>query len=303
MTNAFSGADVAQLRILSSKFKSQSGKLREIAVSSSTALLVAEWTGNEIDAIRSNWSRKSLPTLNALADALQTMGVDLDRQAADQEGASGARVGSSTSFFDDILRGFATLVGIGIGTLFPHNFKPEGAPKPKNSAPAPQLASTPKTSPTPEASAAPAFDKDREQQEYDKGGFTSDFFKPGHPGAGECTSWVNFRRNELAQEGQLDGRPVPIAWKLPSRTNFYPGEVSNVPTQWAVGSYANEANNHTFVVESVAPDPPKSIFISEMNAGKGGHGNVSTDTWTWDESQGTWHSKRFNMNRKISFGA
>lgn len=90
VTSSFSGADVAQVRALAARMRLQSSKLREIVASSSTALLMAEWTGNDIDAIRDRWLRTSKPTLASLADRFHELGVSLDLQADQQEQASGA---------------------------------------------------------------------------------------------------------------------------------------------------------------------------------------------------------------------
>jgi len=96
----FSGADVAQLRQLAARMNAQSGKLDEIVNSSNVALMLAEWTGNDIDAIRNNWRRGSLPTLKNLATALHEASVALERNAKEQERVSG---GSAPGWADNII--------------------------------------------------------------------------------------------------------------------------------------------------------------------------------------------------------
>lgn len=86
---AFSGADVAQLRALASRFEVQANKLNEIATSSSTAIMVADWTGANIDRVRSEWNRASKPRVVALARECAEMATILKRNADEQERASG----------------------------------------------------------------------------------------------------------------------------------------------------------------------------------------------------------------------
>ena len=121
MTSAnFSGADLDQLRALSARLKAQSGKMREIANSSTFALQAAEWTGGEIDAIRDQWRRNSVPTIMRLAEALDELGSDLDQHMLEQERASGGGASGPWSDFIDMIRRsidkfIGGIVGPGIG--------------------------------------------------------------------------------------------------------------------------------------------------------------------------------------------
>jgi len=133
-----------------------------------------------------------------------------------------------------------------------------------------------------------SFDAAGEQAAFDgRGGGP---FGPGGDYAGQCTSWVNFRREQLVQEGLIPG-PVPTRWHDGA---FYPGSVSQDPTPYAVGSFAN--GGHTFVVESVGEGSPRTIAVSEMNVGQWtnkaalettGLNHVSTATYT-ELSPGRW---------------
>jgi len=100
----FSGADLDQLRALSARLKSQSGKMREVANSSTFALMAAEWTGGEIDAIRDQWRRNSLPTITRLADSLEQLGSDLDQHVAEQERVSAGDSGGPLGNLIDWIR-------------------------------------------------------------------------------------------------------------------------------------------------------------------------------------------------------
>lgn len=126
-------------------------------------------------------------------------------------------------------------------------------------------------------------------------------FAPGGDWAGQCTSWVHFRRSEL-------GLPSPISWK---GDEFIGGGsrplVSSAdPSPGAVGSFPG----HTFVVEGVSDGNPRSISVSEMNYGAmvdkansrtTGYGQVHTDTYTetapgsgvWQNSAGAKHTVKF----------
>ena len=88
--STFSGADVNQLRALAGKLEAQAGKLCEIAASSSAAITTAQWTGANIERVRGDWNRSSKPALQGLAQDLSTVAMQLRREAAAQEAASGA---------------------------------------------------------------------------------------------------------------------------------------------------------------------------------------------------------------------
>lgn len=152
-----------------------------------------------------------------------------------------------------------------------------------------------------------AFNAAGEQAAFDKRGGGP--FGPGGDFAGQCTSWVNFRRQELIDSGMLpDGSRVPINWK--GTNSFFDGAaVSPDPTQYAVGSFDGA---HTFIVESVGSGDPQTISVSQMNVGSApdpkvpwvttGLGVVSTDTWTLvDKSSNTWHSS-ISGNHVLTFG-
>lgn len=165
----------------------------------------------------------------------------------------------------------------------------------------------PNHEPTPHPGVATTFDKNSEQHAYDSrsSGTTPAYFMPGGEGHGQCTSWVNFRREQLVQDGLISG-PVPTSWQ---EGHFYPGPVSSDPTPYAVGSFTN--GNHTFVVESVSDGSPRTISISEMNVGKmvnpalsqtTGLGTVSTATYT-EVSAGVWKKEPGGQVDHLTFGA
>ncbi len=90
-----SGADVEQLRALAARLDQQSAKLREIASSSSAAILVAEWTGAEIDLLRSDWSQKAKPSILSVSGALGELAHDVRRHAEQQREASAGASGTT----------------------------------------------------------------------------------------------------------------------------------------------------------------------------------------------------------------
>lgn len=122
---SFSGADLDQLRALSARLKSQSGKMREIASSSTFALTTAEWSGAEIDAIRDQWRRSSLPTLTRIADSMEQLGSDLDAHLLEQERVSGGGLSVSGSFSSGVMerlqRSFDGFVAGIVGLSFAHS--------------------------------------------------------------------------------------------------------------------------------------------------------------------------------------
>lgn len=93
----YSGADVEQLRGLAQRFDMQSDRMREVAASSSIAIMTAEWTGAEVDHLRTNWSKTSRPLILRVAGELAQTAADLRRRAAEQERVSAAATGGTAS--------------------------------------------------------------------------------------------------------------------------------------------------------------------------------------------------------------
>ena len=167
------------------------------------------------------------------------------------------------------------------------------------------------TQPTETPSAG--FDRNTEQQGYDNRDphRVPSYFMPGNGGFGQCTSWVNYRRQELVDEHLISG-PVPTKWN-DDLTAFYPGTVSKVPSLYAVGSFSDPNHSdgtHTFVVESISSDS-RTISISEMNVGaevdgnpviRTGLGTVSTETYT-EVGDGLWRRGSNGPVQAIDFGA
>lgn len=90
VSSGFVGADVEQLRALAARFETQANKLNEITVSSSAAIMVADWTGANIDRVRSEWNRTSRPQIAAMAQSCSDTAMALKRHADEQERASAA---------------------------------------------------------------------------------------------------------------------------------------------------------------------------------------------------------------------
>lgn len=95
--STFSGADVEQLRALAQRFDLQSSRMREVATSSSITIMTAEWTGAEIDRLRTTWSKTSKPLILLVAGELAQTAVDLRRRATEQERVSAAKTGRNAS--------------------------------------------------------------------------------------------------------------------------------------------------------------------------------------------------------------
>lgn len=278
----FSGADLDQLRALSSRLKSQSGKMREVANSSTFALMAAEWTGGEIDAIRDQWRRNSLPTITRLADSLEQLGSDLDQHVAEQERVSaGGSGGPLGNLIDWIRRSIDRFIDgiVGPGQTVP----PEAAPTEKGG----DSASDPNNG---SASPAPAATEDNKGATIGvlhppSGGrdaYVAEMGAPPYPvyrgtldglGAykGECTSWVAWRRSQLGLPYN-DGGGTGHGGEMASRLG---GSSSNPPTLGAVVSNPNEG--HVMIIEEIFPDG--SFRVSEMNI-SGVEGSVR-DTKVW----------------------
>ena len=88
VSSGFRGADVEQLEMLANKFDVQAARIEEIVTSSSGMLFLAEWTGANVERLRSDWNRTARPSLQALAASLKRNADNLKRQALEQREAS-----------------------------------------------------------------------------------------------------------------------------------------------------------------------------------------------------------------------
>lgn len=86
----FVGGDVEQLVALAKRVELQSRKFGEIAASSSVALMVAEWTGADIDRIRGEWNRQFKPAMQRMSANLAALAIELRKQGEQQFVASTA---------------------------------------------------------------------------------------------------------------------------------------------------------------------------------------------------------------------
>jgi hypothetical protein len=91
----FVGADVEQLDALAVRLDRQAAAYREIATSSTVALMMAGWTGADIDRVRSEWNRQSKPAILRVAAELASLAVDVRRQEQQQRATSAAYTGNS----------------------------------------------------------------------------------------------------------------------------------------------------------------------------------------------------------------
>jgi surface antigen len=303
--SGFSGADVAQLRALSSRISTQSEKLREIAASSTVALMVAEWTGNDIDAVRSNWRRGSLPTINALAGALREMSAELDKHAAEQERVSGGSSASGRSWIDGIRdwisNWFEKLLVPGgppkFGSGTPRDGGGGNTNEDNDSGTDKDAVPVPPVNPAP-----PRFDRDELQRDYDA--WRNDGTWKSKD-LGWCTSWVEFRRESMDPPRSVPG----------GNGGLMAPHSGNGPTPGAIVSFPNYGTTNTWdpghvgIVEAVKGSDPPSFVISEMNAGegavfKGEFGNGRVDhgrTFTWDESRNGWVDSNANFFPELRF--
>jgi hypothetical protein len=89
--SGFVGADVDQLDALAAAFDRRSAAFTRIAADSSRALTVAEWTGGDVDRVRSEWNRQARPAMLRISTELSELATDLRRQANQQRESSGGR--------------------------------------------------------------------------------------------------------------------------------------------------------------------------------------------------------------------
>ncbi len=92
----FAGADIDEVRALAARFEQQADRLHQIVANSTAAIMIAAWTGANVDRLRADWKRDSQPRIRALAQQLSHLATDLRRQATEQSEASAARSGAPT---------------------------------------------------------------------------------------------------------------------------------------------------------------------------------------------------------------
>jgi hypothetical protein len=92
--SGFAGADVDQVEALARRLEKASNRLDSITSQASFSLMTAAWTGADIDDVRSNWNGRTKPNLAAAARSLDSLSLDLKRQAEQQRQTSA--VGAST---------------------------------------------------------------------------------------------------------------------------------------------------------------------------------------------------------------
>jgi hypothetical protein len=88
----FVGADIDQLTALAGAFERRSDAFNRIAGAANSALMVAEWTGADVDRVRSEWNSQARPAIQRVASELSALAVELRRQAEQQREASGGAV-------------------------------------------------------------------------------------------------------------------------------------------------------------------------------------------------------------------
>lgn len=313
--SGFSGADVTQVRALGARMKVQSSKLREIATSSTVALMAAEWTGNDIDAIRNNWRRSSLPTIDRFADILHEMSVELEGQARAQEEVSGGATGGGTGSWLDGIRDWfeRTLPNLFVPFLpgGPGHLGDSSPTVPadgdRSATPVAPVVTEPQGNHQVGSVGVGSLQPPYNQDAYNTRGSTGDYNRSNGPGQdydGQCTSWVNFRRLQLDLPEPVGGHGGQTAFRL--------GSQSADPSLGAVGSYSEGNYGHTFIVEEIKSGTyPRSFVVSEMNVGEmvdakraitTGWGKVSTATYV-EVAPGQWQ-KDGNVGpvRSITFG-
>ena len=89
----FVGADVEQVEALARRYEIASQKLTQLMNVSSLGIMVTEWTGADIERLRSDWNRQAKPSIARSVAALSQIASTLKTQAAEQREASAAAVG------------------------------------------------------------------------------------------------------------------------------------------------------------------------------------------------------------------
>ncbi|WP_019973409.1 WXG100 family type VII secretion target [Mycobacterium sp. 141] len=94
---AYQGADPVQLRTVAARFDNAADTLDQLVKTLNGKVNIGWlWTGADADRFRSQWAGRSSLSVKAAADGLRQAGIDLRRNAEEQERVSGA-VGLATS--------------------------------------------------------------------------------------------------------------------------------------------------------------------------------------------------------------
>ncbi|AEF36820.1 MULTISPECIES: WXG100 family type VII secretion target [Mycolicibacter] len=86
---AFKGADTEQLRGLASKLNSESSTIKGIVSQLTSAVSSVNWQGPDATRFKEDWNSNHVKALNTVAEALSAAATAANKNASEQDSASG----------------------------------------------------------------------------------------------------------------------------------------------------------------------------------------------------------------------
>ncbi|MCU1498140.1 MAG: hypothetical protein JWM47_2093 [Acidimicrobiales bacterium] len=90
MSHQFSGMDVAQIRSLAGRMRTEAGEIEGLIHSLTGRLSGVAWKGQDRERFISEWQLRHVVALRRVADGLQNASAQADQHADQQEWASRA---------------------------------------------------------------------------------------------------------------------------------------------------------------------------------------------------------------------
>ena len=276
------GMNVEEVRVLGNDLQTRAGSIDSLLARIERVVGNASWVGPDAARFKNEWWPEHRSRLQKVSQDLHGFGQSALNNASEQERASGpageARVG--------VVPGGPGSSGVAPGT-----------------SPGGEIGGS---SGTPGAVSGALPGSSRGWEEVNAGYVANPpaGYEPGTENAYQCTSWAQYRWQELARENGIDLAPMGHGngWQVAANNG---GTTDTAPTLGAIASYGNGQEGsygHVMIVEEVTvSDGVTTIRVSEMNTGNDGSGwqeaspQEYSDTRTFtQQSDGTWVSSGSN---------
>jgi surface antigen len=240
---------IEEVRALGQDLQSRAGNVDDIMGILERVVMNAAWVGPDARRFKDQWWPEHRARLRKVSEDLRGFGQSALNNASEQEQASG---GGRIPSAGPSAPGNPSVVVPGSGE--------PGA-----------------TAGSPGAATGSLPGSERSWEEVNRGYIANPppGYEPGTDNAYQCTSWAQYRWQELAREHGIDLPPMGHGdgWQVAANNG---GKIDTPPTLGAIASYGNGQEGsygHVMIVEQVTvTDGVTSIRVSEMNTGSDGTG-------------------------------
>lgn len=292
MSRITHGMDPAEVRLLAGQLRDEARKIDDLAGRLGIQVGRASWEGADARRFKDDWWPGHRRGLLAIVNELREFANSADKNAQEQEAASGAGTANAPVFKPPGLRG-PLPIKVPVFSVPPG----EAAPTPGQTGTPGQVGATSGELP----------DSHRTWQEADEAFRTNGPHlnldadkRPGADNQYQCTSWVEYRWRELGVKGDIirgDG------WEKAGNNG---GSVDTPPTLGAMASYGrpNSGAGHVMIVEEIrtSADGATQIRVSEFNYdGKNNAEAFRCNSVYTRNADGTWNGPDGKNKGLISF--